>query len=192
MKISRLFLVSIVLVMLIAMPMATEYPWLMLGMKSLGFIAVVVASLGRIWCSLYLCGYKNQSVVDTGPYSVVRNPLYVFSCLGATGTGLATGSFSIVLLIICFFIFLYPSLISNEESRLAAIFGDSYENYRRSTLSIIPNFQLFRYTPQYTIHMKSVHAAFKDVVWFFLAWFVAQLTATMHLSGILPDLLVIL
>ena len=43
-----------------------------------GMILVGIASLGRMWCSLYIAGYKDDKLVTDGPYSLCRNPLYFF------------------------------------------------------------------------------------------------------------------
>ena len=41
---------------------------------------------------LYVGGRKNAELVTTGPYSMMRNPLYFFSLLGVAGVGAQTGS----------------------------------------------------------------------------------------------------
>ena len=56
----------------------------------LGAILVGIASLGRLWCSLYIAGYKTKQLVTEGPYSMSRHPLYFFSLIGAIGVGLSS------------------------------------------------------------------------------------------------------
>ena len=55
-----------------------------------GLVLVGIATVGRLWCSLYISGYKDRELITTGPYSLSRNPLYFFSFLGFAGIGLAT------------------------------------------------------------------------------------------------------
>ena len=43
------------------------------------------AAVGRLWCSLYIAGYKKSCLVTDGPYAMCRNPLYFFSMLGVWG-----------------------------------------------------------------------------------------------------------
>lgn len=45
----------------------------------LGTILVGIGSLGRMWCSLYIAGYKREQLIADGPYSMCRNPLYFAS-----------------------------------------------------------------------------------------------------------------
>ena len=53
-----------------AMPFVSSILFLM------GAVLVGVASMGRLWCSLYIAGYKTEILVTEGPYSITRNPLY--------------------------------------------------------------------------------------------------------------------
>ncbi|MBN8965496.1 MAG: isoprenylcysteine carboxylmethyltransferase family protein [Rhizobiales bacterium] len=57
-----------------------------------GIVAIVTCILGRTWASLYIGGRKIEQFVTNGPYSVMRNPLYFFSILGAAGAGAQLGS----------------------------------------------------------------------------------------------------
>ncbi len=57
-----------------------------------GFVCLLTCVFGRLWSILYIGGVKNRELTVTGPYSLSRNPLYVFSTLGAFGFGLAIGS----------------------------------------------------------------------------------------------------
>jgi len=57
-----------------------------------GFVCVTLACLGRIWCSLYIAGHKDEVLVVSGPYAHCRHPLYSLSILGALGLGFASQS----------------------------------------------------------------------------------------------------
>jgi protein-S-isoprenylcysteine O-methyltransferase Ste14 len=73
----------------------------------IGMILVGIASLGRMWCSLYIAGYKDDKLVAKGPYSICRNPLYFFSMIGTLGIGFATETFTFpIIFMLLFAIFL--------------------------------------------------------------------------------------
>ena len=86
-----------------------------------GFIFLIIATLGRLWCSIYIGGYKNNRVINEGPYSIVRNPLYIFSFLGGIGLGLAAENLLVLSLVILLFIIYYPSVVYREEKDLEAL-----------------------------------------------------------------------
>ena len=46
-----------------------------------GVILILVCIVGRTWCTLYIGGNKKRELITAGPYSVVRNPLYVFTSI---------------------------------------------------------------------------------------------------------------
>lgn len=80
-----------------------------------------IGAFGRIWCSLYIAGYKNNVLVTDGPYSMCRNPLYFFSFVGGIGVSCATETFTIPLLTALAFGIYYPSVIRKEQERLLTL-----------------------------------------------------------------------
>ncbi|HRK69547.1 MAG TPA: methyltransferase, partial [Hyphomonas sp.] len=62
-----------------------------------GIFLIFVAIAGRTWSALHIGGNKKVVLVDTGPYSVVRNPLYLFTLIGAAGIGAQTSSLVVTL-----------------------------------------------------------------------------------------------
>lgn len=50
-------------------------------LENLGIFLVIGAVLGRFWAILYIGAMKNRTVMDEGPYSVCRHPLYFFSTM---------------------------------------------------------------------------------------------------------------
>ena len=88
-----------------------------------GAVLVGAATMGRLWCSLYIAGYKNGTLITVGPYSISRNPLYFFSFVGAVGLGLATETFTFGVVFALWFVLFYPAVIRAEEQRLSELHG---------------------------------------------------------------------
>lgn len=100
---------------------------LVLGLA--GWFLIGIAVAGRLWWSLYISGYKDADLVTTGPYSLCRHPLYLFSLLGFGGIGLATRSLTLTALIVGAFLLTYPAVLRREEAFLLSKFGPDFETY---------------------------------------------------------------
>lgn len=107
-------------------------------MEIAGFALLIGAVIGRIWAALYLTGRKSKVLCMAGPFSLSRNPLYLFSFLGAIGLGLLTQSFVLLAALVVAFLAYYHFVISHEEKRLAELFGQDFEDYKRRVPRLIP------------------------------------------------------
>jgi protein-S-isoprenylcysteine O-methyltransferase Ste14 len=172
----------------------TDHSWpktgfLTIFLEALGLILVGVGALGRVWTSMYISGYKDSALVTEGAYSIVRNPLYVFSFIGAVGVACATGSLVLIGVLIVGFLLYYPPTMADEEQRLAATYGQEYADYARHTPRFVPKFSLFHESETYTVNTKIYRYAFLDAVWFVWTYGLIQLIEKLHQIGILPTLL---
>lgn len=136
----------------------------------LGLVLVGVATIGRLWCSLYISGYKNAELITTGPYSLCRNPLYFFSLLGFAGIGFASETFTLGILLTLVVFAGYPAVIGREEAVLRARFGTEFDAYCASTPRFLPKFSGFREPETYTVNPRKFRSTMFDVIWFI--WFV--------------------
>ena len=93
-----------------------------------GSLLVVFCAVGRIYTTAFIGGLKNSQLVTWGPYSVTRNPLYLFSLIGITGIAMIMGFVSLVIVNIIVFSLLYHFLITREETFLRNEFGDVYSD----------------------------------------------------------------
>jgi protein-S-isoprenylcysteine O-methyltransferase Ste14 len=105
-------------------------------LEMLGVFFIATGVLGRAWCTLYIGSRKGTEVVATGPYSVSRNPLYLFSFVAVAGIGAQTGSYIMTALLVSVAIIIFLPAILREEGALAARFGEEYARYR----SRVPRF----------------------------------------------------
>jgi protein-S-isoprenylcysteine O-methyltransferase Ste14 len=151
----------------------------------LGVVLVGVATVGRLWCSLYISGNKDSELVTVGPYSVSRNPLYFFSLVGFIGVGLATEALTFACALGAFFAIVYPLIIAAEERALAARFGQSFADYCARTPRFVPRWSRYVEPRTWTVNTKLFQRTMRDVVWFI--WLVAliELVEALHEHGII-------
>ena len=98
-----------------------------------GFLLVALACLGRIWCSLFIAGHKDEVLVTTGPYAWCRHPLYSFSVLGALGLGFTSRSALLCVLVAVLIMALVIYAASCEEQFLADAFPEEFKAYLVAT-----------------------------------------------------------
>jgi len=139
----------------------------------LGFGLLIVAALGRVWCLSYISGVKNDVLVAEGPYSVVRNPLYVFSFIGAVGFGFAVENPVLAALLAVAFAVFYPSVIRREEEVLTQAFGERFARYCDATPRWFPRWSNYHEPESWNINPLRFRAGLLDAMWFlwaFLIW----------------------
>lgn len=137
--------------------------------EAVGLAAIVVAIVGRAWCSLYIGGRKKAEVVSTGPYSMTRNPLYVFSFLAAFGMGAQTGSLVVAGLFVLAALIVFWMTVKKEEAYLSQTFGREYDDYVARTPRFWPNFSLWRDEPELVVRPSFFLLTIRDGLAFLLA-----------------------
>ena len=108
--------------------------------EAIGLVLIGVTIVGRTWCTLYIGGRKGREIVASGPYSISRNPLYVFSFIGVAGVGAQAGSLVLGPLLVLIALAIFLPVIQCEEAALAERFGAEYEAYRRRVPRFGPKF----------------------------------------------------
>lgn len=92
--------------------------------------------LGRNWSSAPMIKEGHQ-LIRSGPYRLVRHPIYSGLLLASIGTFLANGKVrGIIGVVLIYFALVIKSRI--EEEFMARTFGSEYEDYRRTTGAILP------------------------------------------------------
>jgi len=92
--------------------------------------------LGRNWSGAITVKVDHE-LVRTGPYRLLRHPIYSAMLGMFAGTALVSGELH-ALLGVCVIAFAYWRKIRLEEERLRAAFGADYDAYRRQTWALIP------------------------------------------------------
>lgn len=92
-------------------------------------------TLGRDW-GTPMSLKEQPHLVTTGPYAVVRHPIYAGVLLGLAGSVLAGGLPWLVILMLVAGYFIYSA--RTEERLLSRALPDAYPAYRRRTKMLIP------------------------------------------------------
>lgn len=163
---SRLLGLLVLTYVMVLRPPALFPAWAVGLGQLLGFVLLGAAAFGRIWCSVYVAGRKNDVLVTEGPYSVVRNPLYAFSFLGAVGFGLMVENPILALLLAIGFLLYYRAVVREEEALLAGAFGEVYAAYRERTPRWIPDFGLYSEPDSLRIDPGRVRRGILEAMWF--------------------------
>ncbi|ADL00940.1 methyltransferase family protein [Brevundimonas subvibrioides] len=169
----RKWVLGIALLAAVALAFVSSSPWvgepLSEGIESVGLGAIVISIVGRAWCSLYIGGRKKAEIVSTGPYSISRNPLYVFSYFGAFGVGAQTGSFSMGVLFVVIAVAVFHFTIRQEEAWLTAEFGEPYKAYMARTPRCGPAFSKWQDNAELTVRPQFFLTTIRDGLVFLLA-----------------------
>ena len=96
-----------------------------------------VVQLGKQW-GIQAGLYSDHELVRTGPYRVVRHPIYVALLGILIGTGLAVSWRPIVILAGALFIAGMEIRTRAEDALLADRFGEAFEKYRATVAAYIP------------------------------------------------------
>jgi protein-S-isoprenylcysteine O-methyltransferase Ste14 len=70
------------------------------------------------------------TIVDSGPYRVTRNPIYLGMLLGLIGLAIAFNGLWLLLMLVPFALVIHYGVIAREEAYLERKFGDVYRRYR--------------------------------------------------------------
>lgn len=169
----------------IAAPPADRSGMLLEVFESLGISCLVLCLIGRGWTSIYVAGRKNHELVTIGPYSVVRNPLYLFSFFGVVGVGLLSQMMTVLFVSISVFVLYYWFFVRREERRLAEIHGKKYINYMQAVPRWFPKFSRWRDVETLTMQPQVMLRQFRDTSLFFLAFLFFELCEYLREVGLL-------
>ena len=101
-----------------------------------GIWFVLAGLLVRCWAAGYI--RKVRVLTTAGPYSFVRNPLYVGNFLMGLGFCLFVRDLMLSLIYVIVFFFFYVGTVKKEEALLIDLFKEEYVNYKNKVPVFIP------------------------------------------------------
>jgi protein-S-isoprenylcysteine O-methyltransferase Ste14 len=105
----------------------------------LGFLFFIVGGILNIWTDQLFKKHKTtvkpdeepSSFIQTGPFKVSRNPMYLGMVILLIGLGFILGSIISFAGFILFIIAMQTAFISQEERSMREQFGEEYLNYKK-------------------------------------------------------------
>jgi protein-S-isoprenylcysteine O-methyltransferase Ste14 len=101
----------------------------------LGFAVWARIHIGRNW-GVPMTQKDEPELVTSGPYHLVRHPIYSGILVAGLGTTLALSWWWLAAVVLAGIYFIYGATV--EERYLTGQFPDSYPAYRRSTKMLVP------------------------------------------------------
>jgi len=110
----------------------------------LGLPFIVAGETLRLWSLMHI-GPTTRTraicadrLIVSGPYAIIRNPLYLGNLLKVAGFVTIAGNFPFAVLVLCFYAFEYATVIPFEESFLQEKFPKDFADYCRKVPVFIP------------------------------------------------------
>jgi protein-S-isoprenylcysteine O-methyltransferase Ste14 len=153
-----------------------------------GILLIFAGIAGRLWSTLYIGGRKSATLVSDGPYSISRNPLYVFSSIAAAGVGAQTGSITAAVGFAALCAAAFHIVILREEKFLSANLGAEYQAYLAKVPRFLPKWSLYQEGDTGSFKPALLLATLLDGLVFLVALPIAELIDAAHVSGVLPVL----
>lgn len=110
-------------------PHAIEGSWADVDSDFIGWLLFMLGAGWRWWATLYIGGRKHWMIVEDGPYSICRNPLYVGTCCMALAVVFFLESATLGIGLLLMLAYYLPVTVSAEEHMLREKFGQPFIDY---------------------------------------------------------------
>ena len=125
------------------LPLGTPSPFA----AGIGLVFTAAGLCFAVWARMHLGKYwsgritlkENHRVIQTGPYALVRHPIYSGLILALFGTAITLGTIS-AFAGFAFMLISFVRKLKIEETWLRSQFGAEYEAYRNRVKALIPRF----------------------------------------------------
>lgn len=159
------------------------------AIENLGLLLILACLLGRAACTLYIGGRKSSELVVIGPYSISRNPLYLFSLLGTLGAGFMFGSLVVGCVFGLVYFVVFDRLIRREERFLETSFPIAYPGYCALTPRWWPRLSAWRGADEILVRPRLLYNTLRDASVFLLMFPLFEAIEWMQQLQVLPVML---
>ena len=167
---------------LLFMPVYAAFSNPMAQTYIVGSVIAIIGMLFRFYASGFIV--KNKQLATSGPYSLVRHPLYTGNLLLLIGFTIASGQWWALAVSVAFWWFYYPAAIEYEDRKLSGIFGDAWQTWSGTVPAVIPRTLAIRpggswsFRTSWTENYELVIVVYTLACLLFIEWKLGWLTAT--------------
>ena len=163
---------------------AAGLPGLLLQLGGLACIAC--AALGRVWCSVFIAGYKDAQLVCAGPYAALRHPLYALSLLAMLGIGLTTRSAVLAAALLAASAAVHARAARAEDRLLSSAHGAAFDRYAAAVSGFWPSWSAYRVPDVLEIRPRVLWKAFLDAGSLLGVWALLVLADALQRAAVTP------
>lgn len=132
----------------------------------------------RLWATLYIGGRKAKGVIDLGPYSVCRNPLYWGTVMVLLSQVLLFKSAIFAVGMIVPVVIYLLGVVPAEEAYLTQKLGEPYLDYRRRVPRWWPRWSQYTSPEVIDVDVKGLRAELMRILgWIWLPFIIQSLCA---------------
>jgi protein-S-isoprenylcysteine O-methyltransferase Ste14 len=152
-----------ILVLLLVAPFARP-EWLLAG-----FVVSMIGEFIQLWCFASLD--KNSTLTIRGPYTMVRNPMYLGRFFIPFGFLMLLGQWWLLLVYTVVYWKYMDARVEREEAHLQPIFGAPYDEYRAQVRRFLPGWpQAGKQVAYWNWALFSQNNAGRNLVGTLIAW----------------------
>ncbi len=144
------------------------------SLDALGWIFFTAGITVRLWATLYIGGRKAKGVVDQGPYSVCRNPLYWGTLFVLVAVVLMFKSAIFAAGLIIPILIYMKGVVPAEEAYLAEKLGGDYLDYCSRVPRWWPRFGQYTSETEITLNVRGLRAECLRILGWIWAPFMMQ------------------
>lgn len=151
-----------------------------------GLACIACAALGRVWASVFIAGYKDTLLVRSGPYAMLRHPLYALSLLAMLGVGLTSRSVTLTAALLVVFAAIYTRAAREEDRFLRSAHGDAFDRYAREVNAFLPHWSAHALPEAIEVRPRVLWKAFLDAGTLLGYWTLLILADALQRAALTP------
>lgn len=124
----------------------------------LGWVLFFLGATFRWWATLYIGGRKSSELVQDGPYSITRNPLYLGTFLMSAAVTLFLQSLSLAAALAAVSFGYLLVTIMHEERHLGERYGPAFEAYCRRVPRFWPRWSSYHSPAVIDVRVRGLRA----------------------------------